>query len=46
MTTMAKKKRIKETVEQEELEYRRKVGSISKQEMKTPKNTVRSQRRS
>jgi hypothetical protein len=30
MTTMAKKKTIKENVEQEELEYRRKVGSISK----------------
>jgi hypothetical protein len=32
--------------EQKELDYRRKAGSISKKEMKTPKNTVRSQRRS
>jgi hypothetical protein len=46
MTTVAKKKMIKANIEQEELEYRRKVGSISKQEMNTPKNTVRSQRRS
>jgi ribosomal protein L3 len=46
MTTMVKKKTIKENAEHEESEYRRKVGSISKQEMNTPKNTVWSQRRS
>jgi hypothetical protein len=47
MTTMVKKKMIKENVQQEELEYRRKVDSISKRELKkTLKNTVLSQRKS
>jgi hypothetical protein len=46
MTTMVKKKKIKENVEQEESEYRRKVDIISKQEMKTPNLTVLSQRKS
>jgi hypothetical protein len=40
MTTMVNKKMIKENIEQEESEYRRKVGSISKQERNTPNITV------
>jgi hypothetical protein len=46
MMTMVKKKTIKENVKQEESEYPRKVGSISKQEMNTPNITVPIQRKS
>jgi hypothetical protein len=42
---MVKKKTIiKVNDDQEELEYRRKVSSISKRDLKTPKNTVLIQR--